>query len=92
MTATSAQGVNTISWSLSASNGSVITGYEVQFAQKGLQATDTYASWASCFKLFLHLNAALDDLCPFEALTKDDVYKLPGESDFTVEEEALGLT
>ena len=36
MTATSSQGVNTISWSLSVSNGSVIAGYEVQFAQKDL--------------------------------------------------------
>ena len=28
------EGVNTFSWSLSASNGSVITGYEAEFAQK----------------------------------------------------------
>ena len=71
MTATSARGVNTVSWSLSASNGSVITGYEAEFAQKDL-STDTYGAWASIPNCSPS-NPALTS-CDHEGLTKGDVY------------------
>ena len=78
--ASSYRGVNTFSWSLSASNGSVITGYEAEFAQKDL-STDTYGAWASIPGCSSSDPALIT--CSHSGLTKDDVYKYQVRATFS---------
>ena len=70
--ATSSAGVTTITWDLASSNGSVITGYTVEFAKKDV-SNDVYGSWTPVS------GCATDDAtlttCDHSDLTSDDVYK-----------------
>ena len=48
--ATSSAGVTTITWNLASPNGSVITGYMIEFAKKDV-SNDVYGNWTAVFRM-----------------------------------------